>query len=412
MAQRSSLRSPETALPAAGRDRAQAGARRIPELDAVRGLAALCVVLGHFTLALPAVADASRADGLTPWNVALYSPLHAVFAGGAAVIVFFVLSGFVLTVSYEHGRQTFAGFVVRRAARIWLPYLVAITAGMILAALLGRGLVPGASSWLDDRWQQSPTLVPVVQHLSLIGHMRDDAQYVPVIWSLTDEMRISLIFPLLLAATVALGWWRSLAAGIVTTAVGLAAASRVSADFATLEYLLCFVAGALLAHHRGPVRDTLMAAGAGRRRALFAAALLLFTWDSWLPPAWAPGRLDSIVQSESTHVVLETAAAGAFIALAQVPGPVHRLLRSAVPQHLGRISYSLYLVHTIVLLAVLHLLGDAIALPWLLAPAAALSLVLADVGQRYVERPAQQLGRRVAGRLEQAERSDRVVLAG
>jgi peptidoglycan/LPS O-acetylase OafA/YrhL len=278
--------------------------------------------------------------------------------------------------------------------------VVVVAVAMVLCTVLGQELVPGASSWFNDRWRDTVTVVPVLQHLSLIGHYRDDAQYVPVIWSLTDEMRISIIFPLLVAGVAAFGWRRSVGASVVLTAIGLAFARKVSPDFATAEYVVCFVVGIVLANHRHALTARMAALARRDRVLLFVAAVLLFTWDSWLAPAWAPGRLDSVVHSEGVHVVLQTAGAAAFIVLAQVPGRAHDRLLARVPQYLGRISYSLYLVHTIVLLAVVHAVGAHVALPWLLAPVVALSIVLSDLMQRGVERPAQRLGRRWARRVE------------
>ncbi|HEY4096321.1 MAG TPA: acyltransferase [Baekduia sp.] len=385
-------------------DAARATGNRIAELDAVRGLAAVCVVLGHLTLALVAVGTASRSNGLTPWNVLLYSPLHVLFDGGAAVIVFFVLSGFVLAVSYESGRQTYGGFLVRRVARIWIPYAVAVAGAMLLATVIADNAIPGTSGWFTAPWRDAVGVVPLLQHVSLIGHYGNDAEYLPVIWSLTDEMRISIVFPVLIAAVAAFGWRRSVVASVVLTAIGLALSRKVSADFATLEYVLCFVAGIVLAAHRRTLVERLRSWSRRDRQLLFAVALLLFTWESWYPPAWAPGPLSSVVHSEGVHVVFETAGAAAFIVLAQVPGPVHDLLLRRLPQYLGRISYSLYLVHTTVLLAVGHLLGGHVALAWLLAPVFLVSIAVADLMQRTVERPAQRLGRRWAGRVESGAR--------
>ncbi len=246
----------------------------------------------------------------------------------------------------------------------------------------------------------------ILQHLSLVGHFTDNAQYVPVIWSLTDEMRISLVFPLLVAAIALFGWRPGIAAGAVLTVIAVELSYKVSADFATLEYVVCFLVGIALATHRTRIAGLLQRTTAGQRWAVALFALLLYTWSAWMPPKLLPGHLAKLADSQALYVLLQTAAAAMFIELARYPGRTRAWLLSVVPQYLGRISYSLYLVHTIVLLAIVHLvdpgsLGLMIALFPLIF---VLSIALADLSQRWIERPAQALGRRVAARVERRAR--------
>lgn len=379
---------------------------RVRELDAVRGLAAIAVVLGHLTIALPAVDDATRAHGLTPLNVLIFSPLDAIINGGAAVIVFFVLSGYVLTLSYEGAKQTYAGFLVRRVARLWLPYIAAVAVGMVLATVLGGTVVAVASHWFNARWQGTVGVSSILQYLSLVGHFTDNAQYVPVIWSLTDEMRISLVFPLLVAAVALFGWRPCILAAAALTAVAVELSYKVSADLATLEYVVCFVVGIALATHRATITGVFSRTTSRQRWAVALVALLLYTWSDWMPPTLLPGHLAKLADSQATYVLLQTAAAALFIELARYPGRARKWLLSAVPQYFGRVSYSLYLVHTIVLLAIVHLvdpsnLGLMVGLYPLVLVA---SIALADLAQRWIERPAQALGRRLARRVERRAR--------
>jgi peptidoglycan/LPS O-acetylase OafA/YrhL len=67
-------------------------------------------------------------------------------------------------------------------------------------------------------------------------------------------------------------------------------------------------------------------------------------------------------------------------------------------QFLGRISYSLYLVHGVVLLALVHVLYGEIPLVALLVAVWAVSVGLATLGEIYVERPSIALGRRLTRR--------------
>ena len=85
-------------------DRSAAGpgvrvsAGRVVSLDGLRGLAALVVMVHHGLLTWPALAaqyDGPNRGSGTWWLT--FTPLHLIWAGTEAVVVFFVLSGIVLT---------------------------------------------------------------------------------------------------------------------------------------------------------------------------------------------------------------------------------------------------------------------------------------------------------------------------
>lgn len=76
---------------------------RLPALDGLRGVAALVVVAFHVLLLSPSFADRAEAGpGLRPADPSwwlTHAPLYLLWAGQQAVFLFFVLSGFVLTLS-------------------------------------------------------------------------------------------------------------------------------------------------------------------------------------------------------------------------------------------------------------------------------------------------------------------------
>ena len=82
---------------------------RLPSLDGLRGFAALVVLTHHVVMAgVPLLAAAYVAGSHTAvpgWaDVLTYSPLHLLWAGEEFVLVFFALSGFVLTMPTVRGR--------------------------------------------------------------------------------------------------------------------------------------------------------------------------------------------------------------------------------------------------------------------------------------------------------------------
>lgn len=381
--------------PAAGSAARRVG--RVRELDALRGLAAVSVVLHHSAIAFPVMFDDTRGDGVTIANLLKYSPLHTLFAGNPAVIVFFVLSGLVLAMPFVEGRgDHYRAFFIKRVLRLWPPYAVAVAVAVLLAVTVGGGTVSGMSSWFNDKWHEPVTAGLLAGHASLVASFDNDAFNSPI-WSLVIEMRVSLIFPALVLATLLLGWRRALGLALLVCCVGVLARGAVGGGdyFATLKYIPCFVIGILLAAHRRSLRAGLDRLN-GKGVALLASiAVLAYSWQFWANENWF-GPLGGAVHNQVIDLVAVTLGATLLVLLVQRRGRLRDALLSRVPQFLGRISYSLYLIHLPVLLAVMHLLGGEIE-PVLLLPLVwALSIALADVSQRLVERPSQGLGRRLA----------------
>ena len=92
---------------------------RYEELDSLRGLAAISVFFGHILLVFNAIPITNL--------LFEYGPLRAAVAGSEAVTLFFVLSGFVLSLPfYNNGTFNYGKYVVKRIFRIYIPYLIAI----------------------------------------------------------------------------------------------------------------------------------------------------------------------------------------------------------------------------------------------------------------------------------------------
>jgi peptidoglycan/LPS O-acetylase OafA/YrhL len=158
------------------------------ELDSLRGLAALIVVLHHLRLLWQSDAEPSSS------TCRAFLDLVAPF-GAEAVMMFFVLSGFVLSLPAVNGRpQTYPTFITRRIFRIYVPYLAALAFAVAGAFWLHGGSF--GSEWFSGSWPEPVNWHLVGQHILFLGNYDTD-QFNPPIWSLVYEMRISLFFPLL-----------------------------------------------------------------------------------------------------------------------------------------------------------------------------------------------------------------------
>src|SRR3954468_1590967 len=111
---------------------------RIAYLESIRGLAALQVVLLHsfaaFAPGLVFTAPSSQAV----LNYIHLSPLYFLYDGYSAVYVFFVLSGYVLTRSFERQLTRPLAVVAARLIRLGLPALAATIVAAGLIATFGK----------------------------------------------------------------------------------------------------------------------------------------------------------------------------------------------------------------------------------------------------------------------------------
>lgn len=184
----------------------------IVELDSLRGVAALFVVFEHFMRGWVQS---------TPPHFVNYLPyLPFLTHGGAAVMMFFVLSGFVLTLPMLAAKgQSYPIYAVRRVCRIYLPYVAALS-----LALACCWRFHGLERYADapvfrSLWHEAPTRSLVAKHLAFLGRY-DVYAYNPPTWSLVHEMRISLIFPLLCLVALRLRWWAAFAIAVAFPVAG------------------------------------------------------------------------------------------------------------------------------------------------------------------------------------------------
>ncbi len=129
---------------------------RVRGLDGLRGIAALVVVFHHAfltrsSLAAPYAALLPGHIGAFAW-VSTYTPIHLIWDGTEAVFVFFVLSGYVLTLSGA-GRNTSAlvgwlSYYPRRLVRLYVPALAAVALAVGWLTFVPRTKSSSASWWM------------------------------------------------------------------------------------------------------------------------------------------------------------------------------------------------------------------------------------------------------------------------
>ena len=308
---------------------------RVDELDSLRGLAAVNVMASHLLLCLPlifaGVHDRGSASPLT--YAILYTPLHLFVAANEAVILFFILSGFVLSLPFFSPRPpSYREFAIRRVCRIYLPFLASLAIALVIYATISVVPMPEASPWANDGWSKPITVKTVVGFLLMTGFSHH-VTINPVVWSLVHEMRISLVFPFLFAAVSAVNrWWGLLGAFCVSVACALAAAAFPPLDegapaalaladtlLRTGSYIWLFVLGIELARNRAWIARFVGQLSARATAVALMAAVTLYLAD-WL---FAP-----LHESVISDFVVGFGAAG-FIALALGNVTTKRILTMA-----------------------------------------------------------------------------------
>ncbi len=354
-------------------------APRLLFIDALRGIAALAVTLYHFTVHYPA---APASTGATLRGAFEFLAHH----GNCGVDIFFVISGFVIAYSLRHLEPTAknAGvFIARRSLRLDPPYFATIVLALLCAAL-SRVLLRDSSAYLPTAW--TDCLVNMVY----LQDFLDIHPIVPVAWTLCIEIQFYLTF-------IAI-WWlaQRLPAGQLAMGAALVALSAWSLliRFQVLpeplpglfvEHWYLFQLGVLVAWtYLGRIPKVWLAAYAGS-----IAACLLLRWD-----------YRAAVGLATALAIVGTASAG----------HLHDWLAARPLQYVGRLSYSLYLVHTIVGSRVMNIMwrlterapSFATTLVFI-ALALAASLLAAEVLYRLVEKPSVEFAKRLKQRRSAAQ---------
>jgi peptidoglycan/LPS O-acetylase OafA/YrhL len=328
-------------------------------VDALRGVAAVAVVLFHI-----------YSKNLRPMTGYEFpEPLHSIFEhGNLGVMVFFVISGFVIAQSIRGAFVTprYVGwFALRRSLRLDPPYWATIAAMIALTYISNHAQ--------HDRSLPMPSLAGVIAHLFYAQGFLGYPQIVGVFWTLCYEIQFYL------SLVILIGVWQR------------------TRDFVSSRWVLF-----------GPLWVVSLFCIAGKLAP--TPALFVYGW-----PFFFLGVVVNWVHNGEEHpFTLAITIAGSLAVVTFAPlqisiaivtalaihtvsrlGWLQSLTLGPVLQYLGRISYSLYLVHMLVgtplVRFFLRLLGkrpDFVHASALVVLATVVSIIAAHVMYVVIERPA------------------------
>jgi peptidoglycan/LPS O-acetylase OafA/YrhL len=371
-------------------------ARRIPQLDGIRGTAILLVVIWHFVVA-PIMQAPHQ-------SVVARIVAHAGLLTWSGVDLFFVLSGFLIggiLIDAKESRNYFKAFYIRRAFRILPIYLLIVVAYLLYWSMATtQKTVLRATLGSPMPWY---IYVTFTQNFWLAHHAWDSV-FLTISWSLAVEEQFYLLLPaivrllpkqFLLSAAVAL------ALGSATTRTLLYL--HYGSSWGSAAYTLLFSrADALMLGVICAVvlRDRKLKGLLVRNLWTVKTSSLLFglVVGVFIYKGWGMGTMPMCTLGFTCLALFY--ASVLMIAMCAPEGILSRAFRAGWLMQLGAIAYGLYLFHAIVLTATFHLLlhhSPSIA-HWIDVVTACSAFVaavgLSQLSWRYFESRLVRLGHR------------------
>lgn len=326
--------------------------RKLYFLDSIRGLAALMVVADHFlyTFYASVIAGEGTPTQHAPILNNLFHgfPLGFLVNGAFAVILFFVLSGFVLTLQFYQTKdpQALVKQAYKRYLRLGIPVVAVVLVGYVLAKT-GALYSPAAEqffggNYIGSNWHIVPHLLEAV-YQGVVGiFMGAHPTYNPVLWTMAVEFMGSFVIFMFagLFGTLRTRWLFYIGAALLSWQT----------------YFIGFFVGAMLADLYVNRQDIL--AGVQRLAWPYKAGMLaVAALFASLPPLLDASIHTSLfrlllvpgVPDAASQMLLYTIAATICMVVALASPRAQAFLQFKPNMWLGKHSFSMYLLHVFVI---------------------------------------------------------------
>ena len=349
-----------------------------PNLNGLRFIAALLVIVHHVEQFKTLLHIKSR------WT---HSPFVEVI-GKLGVVLFFVLSGFLITYlllveERNSGTIRVGRFYLRRALRIWPLYFLTVA--------LGLGVYPHLSinplAGLAERVLLARVGLFWTLYLSFLPNLAvawlGVVPYVSHTWSIGTEEQFYVLWPLVLSAGRRFRPVLIVSVGLVCLGAGFAVSSdldtfafkRVAAGFLSLFNIDCMAVGGFVA---------LLAFGNSRHLRWLRSAPVFYSTVVLVLVLIGKGVRFRLLHYEIYSILF----AILILNLATRPG-AGRGLENGVMRYLGTISYGLYMYHPICIVTAMVVVRQAgLTSDFVLYPLAlGLVVSVAALSYRFFEAP-------------------------
>lgn len=323
--------------------------RKILYLDGLRGLAAYQVVFHHFILAFyPALFWAPGVRTHLPDGVEAFisgSPINIFYNGNFAVCIFFVLSGYVLSHKFFLHRdpavlpESAAKRYIRLAAPVAFSVLCAYVFMRLSLFFNQQAAVPAGSDWLAGFWTFRPDFGNAL-HLAFIGTFFSKLSYLdynPTLWTIGYEFMGSLLVFAFL--------------GLFGTVKNRYPAYLAAIVYFFQTYYLAFVIGMLLSDLTADRHSVIGRSDRTKliRSGLLVAGLFLGSYPSGRDAAGTMYGFLVTPFLDDPAVTYHILGASLVILVLLHSQRMQKTFSRRSLLFLGKISFSLYLLHFIIL---------------------------------------------------------------
>jgi len=344
----------------------------VDSVDSLRGIATLSVFIFHmWSMSQP------EKDVFRPW--------FFLFAGHEAVILFYVLSGFVLTLSYEKKKPLYIQYFIWRLFRIYPAYYFCMVIEIIMFLLINPTPLNNYTKWFNGHFSTIQLNLKTFYDIFFLV-TNPESQVNGVIWSLVYEVIIStLILPLF--------WKIKTNRTLIFIGCGYILffflRQVIHIDNVILDHSLYFSVFFYMGYLVFHFLDRLFYISTAKLLPLFLLcyASIYFTFGH------------SPFDKATIRDFLTGIASVYFICLALYSDSARKFLKIKILRFYGRISYSFYLFHICVMYSAVYLLKNIFPLWVIIGLIFIITTGVSYLVYRMIEKPFIRFGRIIAAKV-------------
>lgn len=168
---------------------------KLLHIEGIRGIACFMVVLSHLALVFyPGLHEKELISNATE-DFIFNSPIPFIYSGTAAVFIFFVLSGYVLTFGVMKRTDILSAIstmTIRRYFRLAPPVLASCILSFVVIRFFDVDTT-NLSAWISSYGNFEPTMPGAIYSALIETFFRGGSAYNPVLWTMKIELIGSLI---------------------------------------------------------------------------------------------------------------------------------------------------------------------------------------------------------------------------